>query len=119
MSFATQSILILCNLIEATESINSRVNLYLFQNSLQTHGETIKSRTRRDSLENDVSFDNDLQQNRRNTSVDTAPDESFDMKRAKFDVMMLGIKGLDKVNQEKARMDVAVKLGAQVLPIIM
>jgi hypothetical protein len=37
------------------------------------------------------------------------------LKQAKFDVFKFGIKGFDKEEQENAKMQLAVKLGAEVL----
>jgi hypothetical protein len=56
--------------------------------------------------------DKDIFSNKRHSSKNKEPDEKMSLKQAKFDVFKFGIKGFTKEDQESAKIQMAVKLGA-------
>jgi len=57
-------------------------------------------------------MEKDIFSNKRHSTKSKEPNENMSLKQAKFDVFKFGIKGFTKEDQESAKIQLAVKLGA-------
>jgi hypothetical protein len=64
--------------------------------------------------EEETLMEKDIFSNKRHSTKTKEPNENMSLKQAKFDVFKFGIKGFGKEDQENAKIQMAVKLGADV-----